>query len=933
MIQTFCMGWDEPASGKVFSHLLEYSAGELDFSRIMVVVPTREAGRRLREGLARRANAQGKALQAPRVGTTTFFLHPTPGEQPEASPAAVLHAWMDALQSRDTPPCPALFPVETERTPAWALRMGRTFQQLRNDIVEGGWLAADLASHEAVLEDQARWTELAELEALYLKELAQRQLQDPCMRRILRSEDPQIPTDIDRIVVAMVPDPTLLLTRALKALSKKISIDILLHAPAELAEHFDEWGRPHGSYWPQRSLALEDRHYLPASNPDQQAERVLDLLATEATAFGPDDVAVGVPDEEVIPPLERLFQERDLGAASAASCSLSQHPIGQLAERLCCFKDERDAQSLAALMRHPDLLDALAAHVDLSAWKLLKQLDTLLRDHLPVRAEHAERTAEANTPELAKAIRMCIDYAEQLDATGPEALRTILQEVYTGRMLRSAVPRDAEWKSAAETFEQLITEVQALSCKPASMALLLLRSRLAETRYDRQLGDRRVDVEGWLELSWNDAPFMVVTGMNDGMVPDLQPPNPYLPDRVHKRLGLRCADERLTRDAFLLHALQAARPREGQLFLISGRRNAAGDPLKPSRLLFMCPDEHLAERTKIFVQEDEVPEPLPVSDVPFKLVPRQAPPRLFRAGTSCPDHFSASSLKVYLQCPFRYFLDRILKMHEVEPETFEPDARAFGNLVHEAFKVLYTQEDLRTCTDEERLCEALQQRAQEVLTTHYGAEHLLSVDLLQESLMQRLAAAAHVQAGLAAAGWEIDAVEAEHQMSLAGSIFTGRIDRVDRHVETGRLRIIDYKTSEKAKDPAKAHFGSTKNNPPEWQCTPGKKPKRWIDLQLPMYVHLLGGVPEQIEVAYFNLPKASGETSLTVWDTLDRGLIESAKSCAEAAMQAIQDGCFWPPTEGKVDYDNFATLLGPEAQDRIDPDQLAHWVFDEGGPS
>ncbi|MGA1400680.1 MAG: PD-(D/E)XK nuclease family protein, partial [Phycisphaerales bacterium] len=78
-----------------------------------------------------------------------------------------------------------------------------------------------------------------------------------------------------------------------------------------------------------------------------------------------------------------------------------------------------------------------------------------------------------------------------------------------------------------------------------------------------------------------------------------------------------------------------------------------------------------------------------------------------------------------------------------------------------------------------------------------------------------------------AAGWETRHVELSLDAALElgheeiSQPFTGRIDRVDRHRETGRLRVLDYKTGDEPADPERSHLV-------------GRGTGRWFDMQFPL---------------------------------------------------------------------------------------------------
>ena len=75
-VERHFLGWDAPVTTKVQQFLLPSQlSGPVDLENQLIVVPTRQAGRRLREALAMHCAEQNTALLSPRVVTPTFFLH------------------------------------------------------------------------------------------------------------------------------------------------------------------------------------------------------------------------------------------------------------------------------------------------------------------------------------------------------------------------------------------------------------------------------------------------------------------------------------------------------------------------------------------------------------------------------------------------------------------------------------------------------------------------------------------------------------------------------------------------------------------------------------------------------------------------------------------------------------------------------------------
>src|ERR1700683_145766 len=90
--------WDQPLLPQVVEFLSGAWAGTgpLDLASVLVVVPTKQAGRRLREALAAHASASGQAGFPPRVLTPEALIAPVPGS---ASRLESLLAWARTLQA------------------------------------------------------------------------------------------------------------------------------------------------------------------------------------------------------------------------------------------------------------------------------------------------------------------------------------------------------------------------------------------------------------------------------------------------------------------------------------------------------------------------------------------------------------------------------------------------------------------------------------------------------------------------------------------------------------------------------------------------------------------------------------------------------------------------------------------------------------------
>jgi len=928
------LGWDDPVTGKVADFLLPDPIGAPpDLEDEIIIVPTRQAGRRLREAMALRCSMAGAALLSARVETPAVFARAESDAVHVASPIRMALSWASVLMESEPAELRGLLPARPpDRDFAWALRTGEMIQDLREALADGGLLIADVVQKGAhLLEEQERWRDLCELERRVLKRLADKGLADPCSCKIHASLQPEISGSVTRIVVAAVPDPSALMITALECLAGDIDVDILVHAPESMAARFDAFGRPETKYWTTSpiDIPLPDESILLAASPAVQGRKVLDLVARHASDWGPADLAVGVPDRSVIPVLTAVLEEKGLGAFDPAGKSPETHPVFRLVRDLHSLIAGGDYESIAATLRHPDMLSFFRDRHEITPSRLMLELDTFQNERLPSSfQDFTEHLQSDPTGALRRAVELLKNFRDRLDGDGLcEALRDVLKTVYEKREIRHGNPDDDEFTSVAGLFDEAIFELGEAVAGGGNIsnvqALDLMLRRLARQVYYTERGDAVIDLEGWLELPWNSTPLLIVTGMNDGFVPDSRMGDLFLPDPLRVALGLRSDESRLARDIYLMTSLIESRRGSGRVYFVVGKTAQSGDPLKPSRLLFRCRDEELPERAQWLFGEAKQARPTSPFTMSFKLNP-EAPPK-----RPAIQKMSVTAFGSYLTCPFRFYLRQVLRMEELDDDKTELDAMDFGNLVHDALRGMGDAADVSRSDNETIVADFLGARADAWVRDRFGDDPPLQIVIQRDVARQRLQAAARHHVGLVREGWETIAWETRGNIELNGMVVSGVIDRVDRHTKSGKIRIIDYKTSDTAATPAKAHLGRAAEESPEFAVvTVAGKSMRWLDLQLPLYRLLLAAgmdVPDDVELGYFNLPKAIGETGLSLWDDYSGALQSSAEQCASAVISAIQEERFWPPAE-RVMYDDFEKILFG------DPQRAVGWGSGPGVP-
>ncbi len=929
--QRHFLGWNRSVTQTVRDFLIPDAITEsVDLGDTFVIVPTRQASRRLRETLASHCAASSAAMLSANVNMPATLFRSRPHADYRETNGLVSQAiWADLLHNAPPSDFPALFPAtQINRDVVWAERMAQTLQRLRETLADGGYTIQDVVmQHGEDIQELDRWRDLAEAEQRYLSRVKSLEYNDATLRKIQRAAAPVVPDGVTRIVVASVPDPSLLMIRALDALQKEFPVDILVMAPESHKDRFDDWGRPIPEAWRDRPITIPNASdsIILASTPKAQADRTIQAIAEAVGQFGPGDVAIGVPDRTVIPFLETTLTELGLPVFDPAEKYLKDHPIFGLLDAFVTLHTNRTYLALRDLVRHPDVLAWLQTK-DIPTDDLLTALDKFQNEHLPLRLDDitshlSQTTAHAPLPPASTAIH---DLLQSFDKTPvADATRALLEKVYANRMISSKNIDDQAFAAAAAEVSEVLGEFAAyhddIAPDDATATLRLLIQRLSEQTYHAERDDSRIDLEGWLELPWNDAPFMIATGMNEGRVPDGRLSDMFLPDSLRSQLGLRDDAGRLARDAYLMTLMIETRRTDGKTLFIVGKTSAAGDPLKPTRLLFRCEESELVARAEALFAPVEEHEPHHASTLSFKLDPLA--PLAGKSPAGAVEKLSVTSFRSYLACPFRFYLRNILRMNPLDDCKRELDARDFGSLAHTALQKM-GESDMWQHNDPDAIAAFLVDEVEKVVAQRFPYPPPLPVQIALDAARQRLRQAAHVQVTLTRAGWEMINTETHYQMQLGGLPLRGIIDRVDRHRDTGQLRIIDYKTSDSETSPIAAHLAPLRDDTPEFaQAEFAGKPRRWIDLQLPLYHMLLqtnGLLTDDAELAYFNLPKAVLQTGISPWEAWTPNLLTSARTCAEAVVKQIQDGIFWPPAP-RVDYDDFESLFPATPEDCFEP--------------
>jgi ATP-dependent helicase/DNAse subunit B len=422
---------------------------------------------------------------------------------------------------------------------------------------------------------------------------------------------------------------------------------------------------------------------------------------------------------------------------------------------LCCAVGEGRLGDLLAWLRAPGALDRAELADRFEAGARRQGVEDAERarglweaEHWPLdRIDRMRDAAAAGTPALVDAL---IEELERLFRAPRRSQAAVLgaDELVEARALVAG-------RRALEQLRELARAAPALAPSPEDLIDVLERLELEGARRSGGRGRGAIGVDGTggadgaigvdgasavlvvdpLSLRARRVRMVFLCGLVEGVFPASTRPLPLLGEDERRRLAhasglvLRGEPDALAAERYLLYAL-ASRPEE-RLTLSWHTAGEDGTPLAPSLFLDDVCDLFLpglregalrrpagtapAERTASVAHKagllgrdapiglPSVRDPAPVrGDAEARLRPIR-PPREERvlAELRARVLWSASSLESWAGCPVRWFVERLLRGEDIEPD---PEPLARGALAHAVLK--QTLERLREHTGSARLTPA-----------------------------------------------------------------------------------------------------------------------------------------------------------------------------------------------------------------------------------
>jgi ATP-dependent helicase/nuclease subunit B len=842
------------------------------------VLPGRRAVRQFEEALARVLPVH---LEPPRgIAQGAWLDIFRPGERLAIPRRESIHAWSSVLRGLRGGELKLALGVERPAPEAagawWAL--GKRARDLHAEICQAGLSFEQLA--EQIPGQNSRWMLWSSMQADYLVGLHGQGMSDG-----LVDLSASAVRESGNLAFIAVPTGTALERQTLAELGPRF-VAVVLAPESGAAQSmpreggalaaFDEFGFLNQAAWAEAFVPLQLADWFVEDDPASQAQRACQVIrewsqqALQDGNLSHRDVVLAAPDEEVRPFLERHLQRVGLVARDAAGSALEESPPAQLLQALSRMLPDQRFTDVARVLRHTDVEWAMQQHATAAGieWpEVVGCLDAYHEGHLPRHFRDALNSGYSNSVSmqvvwngLLQGLGDLVAGQERSLAGWCGPLRELLHWVYADRQFSDTHVQGRVSAAGLRALSEVLDTWEAghkpwLPNTSASGALTLWVAELAGQNLPPlgQGDGRELEMLGWHELLWDDSAALLLTGFNEGRVPESVPIDMLLPSPIRRSLGLH--DEALlaARDVYLTTALIHTKER---FALVGGRHSLIGDPLRPSRLAFHRPDGGIPDALQhAFPAEVEAMPEAPQGEA--------AEARRLPMLSNAPElqRISATDFKAYIASPYLYYVERLLKLGTVSDRERELNPANFGNLVHYVLEQ-FGQGDLKNSTD----ASAIQGELERILMARsnrlFGAAAIPSVHLQVQGLKRRLLWFAIVQAERAAEGWRIEYVEWKPE---SGGVrfgsegeevdLIGIIDRIDHHPLHG-FAILDYKTGDKSDKPGPAH------------CN---RKGVWSNLQLPMYALLAKELTgeEPVRLGYFNVGKEPDKVHVEMasWDS------------------------------------------------------------------
>ncbi len=306
-----------------------------------------------------------------------------------------------------------------------------------------------------------------------------------------------------------------------------------------------------------------------------------------------------------------------------------------------------------------------------------------------------------------------------------------------------------------------------------------------------------LQIMGVLESRVLDFETVIVTSMNEGKFPAGKSQNSFIPYDVKRELGLPTFKEK---DAIYTYHFYHLLQRAKNIYLLYNTESEGLDGGEKSRFITQLEVEKQKNHT---ITHEIYNAALP--DVAYRpIVIPKSEKVMLRLKEIAEKGFSPSALTSYIRNPIQFYMQKILRIREVEEVEENIALNTLGTIIHETLRVLYqpyigkflSAEDIKNCIkliDEEVLKQfKIVYKEGEIKK----GRNLLAFEVAKRNVLNFLKLELQeIESGDAV---KIIALEETYERLLEHPklpypvLIKGNVDRIEQR--NGKIRIVDYKT-------------------------------------------------------------------------------------------------------------------------------------------
>jgi len=920
-IKRHFIGWEQPPLLEFSRLLQEVICPDRTFDKLLIWVPSSRAARHLENELFLR-EVPAEAFHPPSCVTPAQYFRQIADHDGVASTSQCLYAWKQAIKKIDYRELRSIFPeLDSQPGDEWAYEIAEQFIDLRARLVEENHSFASIAELNG-LHDPDRWSTLKIIEAEYFAQIRSANLKDPdtCICESQPGMADAFP--FKRLILTGILNLSKRQESFISLLEESgVPIDIYIPCDPANMDKFDRFGRPLSGSWICEPIGkdLLDGVIHRVATPRETIAQITKLSRSYSTDA--DTLVIGTPDDEIGAFCINQGILDKCEFYSPDGIPFAHTAWGKLVTGILNWKTAMDLPGLAELVNHAFFRKWMEFNeVDVLA--IQTALNCLSAKHL---FQNLQQLNDGNLGPIAE-VGMVRHLSKNIDALLSVNRENRITEMvwhFVQNMARCNDLTDDladSLKILEEVLQQLDDAIRSGNIPPADQ-VILLESQLKRIRHYPERKMEQRPVVGWLELSWETSPHLVILGLPDNKVPGAFAADSFITPMLCRKLGFYGPEEEAAFHSFRLNLILQSRKKWGKLDIILTDRDLSGDPVLPCRFLFQACESESLERINVLLAE--------------RNYSRKSYPREFGASVRIPEPGELNSMSVtgfaaYLRDPFEFLLERRLHWEAPQPFTMEMDPLMFGDLAHRVLQSLNQSDTGSALTTAEDIFAFLEKEVNDLMLQLFGGDLNVPLQIQGNSLLERLRAASGIIARERQGGWMPYRVEwafhDETDFQIDGVCIRGKIDLLEVNSQSGEYRIIDYKTSEKSEAPERVHLqklNSSSREPmfAETDFNVGNKSYRWKDLQLPLYQM---AVEKSLGVrpgcAYLCLGKAVKDIRLQEWSP-DDAHASAAQRCAFAIIRNIRDGAY-PPPDRISRYDRWAVWFGDDYQQAIDRDWI-----------